>query len=95
VRVYYDVSNSIKNGFDIVKEIRWLGRDRICQIHLKDKTYIGEGPIDFLAVMKSIAAIGYTGFANLETSSPPGSVEADMRPNRRAVQEFMDKARAA
>lgn len=92
VRVYYDVGNSTKNGFDVVKEIRWLGRERICQIHLKDKTYIGEGPIDFLAVMKAIADIQYTGFANLETASPSGSVEADMRRNLHAVREFMKDA---
>jgi sugar phosphate isomerase/epimerase len=92
VRVYYDVGNSTKNGFDVIKEIRWLGRDRICQIHLKDKTYIGEGPIDFLAVMKAIAAIKYSGFANLETSCPSGSVEADMRRNLHAVEEFMKQA---
>ncbi|HEY1342362.1 MAG TPA: sugar phosphate isomerase/epimerase family protein, partial [Bryobacteraceae bacterium] len=36
VLVYYDVGNSTKAGFDVVKEIRWLGRDRICQFHLKD-----------------------------------------------------------
>lgn len=89
VRVYYDVGNSTKNGFDVIKEIHWLGRDRICQIHLKDKTYIGAGPIDFLAVMKAIADIKYSGFANLETSSPSGSVEADMRRNLHAVQAFM------
>jgi L-ribulose-5-phosphate 3-epimerase len=95
VRVYYDVGNSTKNGFDVVKEIAWLGRDRICQIHLKDKTYIGEGPIDFTAVMQAIAAIRYTDFANLETSSPSGSVEADMRRNLHAVQGFMEKVKHA
>jgi L-ribulose-5-phosphate 3-epimerase len=95
VRVYYDVGNSTKNGFDVVKEIGWLGRDRICQIHLKDKIYIGDGPIDFLAVMKSIAAIKYQGFANLETSSPSGSVEVDMRRNLEAVRKFMEEAKAA
>lgn len=92
VRVYYDVGNSTKNGFDVIGEIRWLGRDRICQIHLKDKTYIGAGPIDFLAVMKAIAAIKYHGFVNLETSSPSGSIEADMRRNLHAVQAFMKEA---
>jgi L-ribulose-5-phosphate 3-epimerase len=95
VRVYYDVGNSTKNGFGVVKEIRWLGSDRICQIHLKDKTYIGEGLIDFLAVMKAIAAIHYTGFANLETSCPSGSVEADMRRNLQAVKRFQDQAQGA
>ena len=36
VMVYYDVGNSTENGFDLVKEIRWLGKERICQFHLKD-----------------------------------------------------------
>ncbi len=81
VRVYYDVGNSTNRGFDIYEEIRWLGRERICQIHLKDKGYLGEGSIDFVAVLRAIADIGFEGFANLETSSPSGSVEEDMRRN--------------
>src|SRR5262249_32611679 len=36
VQVYYDVGNSTQGGFDVVKEIRWLGRDRICEFHFKD-----------------------------------------------------------
>jgi L-ribulose-5-phosphate 3-epimerase len=36
VSLYYDTGNSTQAGFDVVKEIRWLGKDRICQFHLKD-----------------------------------------------------------
>ena len=93
VRVYYDVGNSNRNGFDVVKEIRWLGKDRICQIHLKDQTYIGEGPIDFAAVMQAITDIGYSAFANLETSAPSGSIEDDMRRNLKAVHQYLAQAR--
>lgn len=81
VRIYYDVGNSTNNGYDILEEMRWLGRERICQIHLKDKGYLGQGAINFPAVLRTIAEIGYQGFANLETSSPSGSVEDDMRRN--------------
>lgn len=46
VLVYYDVGNSTEAGFDVVKEIRWLGKDRICQFHLKDNPhFLGEGKI--------------------------------------------------
>ncbi len=93
VRVYYDVGNSSRNGFDVPKEIRWLGKSRICQMHLKDRAYIGDGPIDFTAVMKAITDIGYDGFANLETSAPSGSIEDDMRRNLKAVREYLAKAR--
>ena len=83
VSTYYDVGNSTNNGFDIVKEIRWLGKDRICQIHLKDNpNYMGEGKIQFPAVMQAIHDIGYAGWAVLETDTHPNAkVEDDMAKN--------------
>jgi L-ribulose-5-phosphate 3-epimerase len=90
VRVYYDIGNSTNGGFDVVKEIRWLGKDRICQIHLKDNpAYLGEGKIDLPAVMRAIADIGFAGFANLETSCPSHSVENDMSRNLAYVRKLM------
>lgn len=35
-QVYYDIANSTSNGYDVPSEIRFLGKDRICEIHLKD-----------------------------------------------------------
>jgi L-ribulose-5-phosphate 3-epimerase len=83
VLVYYDVGNSTNNGFDPVKEIRWLGKERICQIHLKDNpNYLGEGKIQFVPIMAAIRDIGFTGSAVLETDSKsPATLEADMRKN--------------
>lgn len=82
LKVYYDTGNSTLAGFDVVKEIRWLGRDRICQFHLKDNPhYLGEGKIDFPGVLKAIADLKFSGFANLETVAPSNSVESDMRRN--------------
>ena len=82
VLTYYDVGNSTEGGFDVVKEIRWLGKDRICQIHLKDNPhYLGEGKIDFPAVVKAIGDIGFRGYANLETACPSKSVDDDMTRN--------------
>ncbi len=82
IGVYYDVGNSTNlGGFDAPKEIRWLGKNRICQIHLKDKGYLGEGKVNFPEVLRAIRDIGFSGFANLETTSPSGSAEADVRRN--------------
>jgi sugar phosphate isomerase/epimerase len=93
VLVYYDVGNSTNNGFDVVKEIRWLGKSRICQIHLKDNpNYMGEGKIDFVEVVKAMRDIGYTGYANLETNTKQGStVEADMKRNLSFIRGVMSK----
>jgi sugar phosphate isomerase/epimerase len=93
VLVYYDVGNSTENGFDVVKEIRWLGKDRICQIHLKDNPhYLGEGDIQFAPIMHAIRDIGFTGFANLETDAHPQAVEADMRRNLMYIRQIMQTA---
>jgi L-ribulose-5-phosphate 3-epimerase len=91
VLVYYDVGNSTNAGYDVVKEIRWLGKDRICQIHLKDNPhYLGEGPIQFDAVMAAIHDIGFTGWANLETDTHPNmEVGADMRKNLAYTRQVM------
>ena len=85
VLTYYDVGNSTNNGFDAVQEIRWLGKARICEVHLKDNPhYLGEGKIDFKAVIDALADIGFDGWAQLETDCP-GSVDADMRRNLKFV----------
>ncbi|HZU26358.1 MAG TPA: sugar phosphate isomerase/epimerase family protein [Bryobacteraceae bacterium] len=81
-KVYYDVGNSTRWNHDVLREIAWLGRDRICQFHFKDNPhYLGEGNIDFAKVLAAIRAIGFDGFANLETDAPSHSVEADLRRN--------------
>jgi sugar phosphate isomerase/epimerase len=90
VRVYYDVGNSTKAGFDPVKEIRWLGKDRICQFHLKDNpNYLGEGSIQFVPIMHAIHDIQFSGYANLETDAPSKQLEADMRRNLAYIRGVM------
>lgn len=88
-KVFYDVGNSTRAGYDVLKEIRWLGRERICQFHLKDEGYLGEGPIDFRKVLEAIDAIGFAGYANFETRSPSKDIEADMRRNLAFIRGLM------
>jgi sugar phosphate isomerase/epimerase len=89
VKVYYDVGNSTRAGHDIMEEIPWLGAKRICQFHLKDQGYIGEGKINFPEAMKRIMSLGFEGFANLETGSPSKSIENDMKKNLEYVQRLV------
>lgn len=94
-KIYYDVGNSTNLvGVDAAEEIRRLGKDRICQFHFKDKGYLGEGKVDFPAVLQAIAEIGFEGYANLETGSPSGSVEADLMRNLGYLRKLMQASRA-
>jgi L-ribulose-5-phosphate 3-epimerase len=93
VLTYYDVGNSTNNGFDVVEEIRWLGRDRICEVHLKDNPhFLGSGRIDFVAVIGALADVGFDRWAQLETDSPTGDVAADMAVNLGYVRRLMASA---
>jgi sugar phosphate isomerase/epimerase len=95
VQVYYDVGNSTANGFDIVEEIRWLGRERICEMHLKDNPhFLGEGRIQFRPIVDAMADIGFSEWAELETDAPTGSIEQDLGRNLRFVRGLIAERNA-
>lgn len=71
VKVYYDVANSNKMGYNIYEEIRWLGKDQICEFHAKENGFLlGEGKIDFVEVKKAIDEIKYEGWVQIEGAVP-------------------------
>ncbi len=89
---YYDVGNSTENGFDIIEEIRWLTAQRICEVHLKDNpNFLGQGKIDFVAVVNALADIGFDKWAHLECVAPTGSVENDMGANLKFIHDIIAK----
>jgi sugar phosphate isomerase/epimerase len=90
VKVYYDIANTTAAGFKPAEEIAWLGAERICQFHLKDKGYLGDGPVDVEAALKAMLALDFAGFANLETPAPSKSIENDMRRNLAYVRRVME-----
>lgn len=92
VLTYYDVGNSTVNKFNVVEEIRWLGKARICEVHLKDNPhYLGEGTIDFPGVVRALADIGFAEWAQLETDAPSKSIDADMRRNLAFIRARMQE----
>ncbi|MFN7931468.1 MAG: sugar phosphate isomerase/epimerase family protein [Blastocatellia bacterium] len=95
VSTYYDVGNSSKEGYNVVEEIRWLGKSRICEVHLKEtpwEKYLGEGNvINFPAVIDALADIGFDKWAQLETSCPSNNVAGDFARNLKYIQELVTK----
>lgn len=79
VKVYYDVGNSHKAGYDIYKEIRRLG-PLICEFHAKDYDNLyGKGSIDFKEVRLAMDDAGYRGWLVMEGTEMPLGVEESCR----------------
>lgn len=74
VKMYYDVCNSTDRGYNIYKEIRQLGKERICEFHMKENgCLLGKGPVNFEKVRDAINDIGYEGWMQIEGAIPPNS----------------------
>jgi sugar phosphate isomerase/epimerase len=84
-QVYYDVGNSWGNGYNVPAEIRMLGNDRICEVHLKDwKTPIlgsAEAQVDMQQCAEALDDIGYDKWLVLETSGRKDRFIEDTRAN--------------
>lgn len=64
IGVNYDIGNAVFYGFDIVKEIRLLGK-RIFDVHVKDRkvggssVLLGTGDADFRGAFRALFDVGY------------------------------------
>lgn len=91
VQVYYDVFNADHESYDVLKEIRMLGRKHICEVHFKEgPALLGDtGKIDWPAVVAELKGIRYDGWIVLETQSPK-DVLTDTQKNMDYVQTLFD-----
>jgi sugar phosphate isomerase/epimerase len=79
VQVYYDLGNSHKQGYDIYKEIRFLGKN-ICEFHAKDYNDLyGKGTINFPEVRRAMDDVGYRGWIHIEGVKMPLGLEGSVR----------------
>jgi sugar phosphate isomerase/epimerase len=80
LRVYYDVGNMQKVGEDVGAAIRRLGRERICEVHLKDYDDLyGKGSMNFPNVRTALDAVGYRGWLGIEGVKTPLGVEPSIK----------------
>ena len=71
VKVYYDTANSARMGYDIYSEIKSLGAENICEVHIKENgALLGEGSIDFAKVKSLLLEMNYNGWLIIEGSIP-------------------------
>ena len=71
VKIYFNFSNPLKEGRDLLSELKILGKDRICMIHAtnKDSVWLENDPqIDMLKVKKTLDDMGWSGWLVIERS---------------------------
>ncbi|WP_236980424.1 sugar phosphate isomerase/epimerase family protein [Membranihabitans maritimus] len=91
LKIYYDVANSEKMGYDIYREIRQLG-NQICEIHMKENGFLlGQGRVDFNKVREAMEEIDYSGWIQIEGAVPPGEgMRESYIANNRFLRETFD-----
>jgi L-ribulose-5-phosphate 3-epimerase len=71
IKIYFNFSNPLKEGRDLISELKILGRDRICMIHAtnKDSVWLENDPqIDMFKVKKTLDEMGWSGWLVIERS---------------------------
>lgn len=71
VKSYFNFANALQNKRDLYKELRTLGKDRICQIHCTDEDGVwlqNNTRIDMPKVKKTLDKMNWSGWLVLERS---------------------------
>ena len=93
IKIYFNFSNPLKEGRDLIKELKLLGKDRICMIHAsnKDSVWLQNDPqINIKAIKKCLDEMGYTGWLVIERSRD-AKKPSDTKYNYGANNAFLKK----
>lgn len=75
LKVYFDFRNTADAGYDPVVEFKKLGKDRVCELHMKENGFLlDEGSVDWKAVSKAVGQTRYkgSGWMQIEGAVPKG-----------------------
>jgi sugar phosphate isomerase/epimerase len=99
VKVVYNPGRALEDKYDPYADIRALGKDRICIVHLEQGSVapetwehrLGDGPIDFKKLRAALMEIGWGGWFSIARSRLKGTekkLPANMTPNAKYVHEI-------
>lgn len=83
IKIYYNLQDAVDSHRDVCRELKVLGKDRICQIHasLTDSVTLDKDPrINMPQVVKTLKQIGWRGWLVVERSRDASRVR-DVRYN--------------
>ena len=93
IKIYFNFSNPLKEGRDLISELKILGKDRICMIHAtnKDSVWLQNDPqIDIYKIKKCLDEMGYSGWLVIERSRD-ASKASDTKYNYGANTAYLKK----
>lgn len=71
IKIYYNFQNPLEGGRNLYKELKILGKDRICQIHCTDTDEVllpDNTRLDMKKVKKTLDRMGWSGWLVVERS---------------------------
>lgn len=76
VKVYFDFRNTADAGYDVVREVKQLGKEMICELHMKENGFLlGQGTLDWKRISETLDDMGYygKGWMQIESATPKGA----------------------
>ncbi|MEJ1237234.1 sugar phosphate isomerase/epimerase family protein [Chryseolinea sp. T2] len=76
VKVYYDFRNSADAGYDVIGELKLLGKDRICELHMKENgSLLRNGSMDWTRICDTLNSMDFigSGWMQIEGGRPQNS----------------------
>lgn len=95
IQIYFNFSNPLKEGRDLIQELAILGKKRICQIHCTDEDGVlleNNKRLNMPLVKQTLDRIGWRGWLVIERSRdatlPPHAVKENFGANTRYVKQL-------
>ncbi|WP_293941564.1 MULTISPECIES: sugar phosphate isomerase/epimerase family protein [unclassified Sphingobacterium] len=94
IQIYFNFSNPLKEGRDLIQELTILGKKRICQIHCTDEDGVwleNNKRLNMPLVKQTLDRMGWHGWLVIERSRdanlPPRAVKENFGANTRYVKQ--------
>lgn len=95
IKVYYDFRNSADAGYDVIKEIKFLGKEAICELHMKENGFLlGKGTMDWKKIGETLMEMNYygDGWMQIEGATPEGAdIVQSYRHNLKYLQDIFQR----
>ena len=76
VQCYFDFRNTADAGYDAIKEFKQIGRQNICELHIKENGFLlGQGTLDWKKIRDAVYETGFygDGWMQIEGAIPEGN----------------------